>query len=44
MQDISWDIYQYGQRISDGWDWLKEACKGAEKKGMDVYCGKRIAG
>ena len=44
MQDTSWDLMRDGRTISDGWEWLGEVRKGAERKGLDIYCGKKIAG
>lgn len=44
MHETSWNMYQHGCLISDGWGWLDELRKSAEKKDMDIHCGKKVSG
>ena len=44
MQDINYEWFQHGKQIDREWRWLRELRRGAERKGLDIHCGNRIAG
>ncbi len=44
MQDCAYVWYLNGKVCSDEWAWMKALREGAERKGMDLDCGRNIKG
>ena len=42
IHDACWDLFKHERRISNGYEWLEEVRKAAERKGLDIHCGKKI--
>ncbi|KAL8878940.1 MAG: hypothetical protein Q9198_003350 [Flavoplaca austrocitrina] len=44
MQDLVIELYLYGSQCSGEWEWMKAIHAAAEKKGLDLQCGRNIKG
>ena len=45
MQEYSYEWFRDGgERVGTEWRWLRELEAGARRKGMDIYCGRKIGG
>ncbi|KAF2235747.1 S-adenosyl-L-methionine-dependent methyltransferase [Viridothelium virens] len=44
FQEYTWEHYRDGKRVGLEWRWLQAARAGAKKRGLDLDCGKHMAG
>ncbi|KAL9617411.1 MAG: hypothetical protein Q9204_008486 [Flavoplaca sp. TL-2023a] len=42
MQDLVIELYLHGSHCSGDWEWMKAIYTSADKKGLDLQCGKNI--